>query len=218
MIKVAPSILSGDFSRLGEEVRRLEAAEADWVHVDVMDGMFVPNITVGPGVLRDIRPHCSLPFDVHLMIMKPERYIQEFATSGADIITVHVEASVTIGESLRTIRALGKEAGLSLNPETPVEHVLPYLEQVQLLLVMSVHPGFGGQSFMPDALPKLERLAKLKEENGFQFEIEVDGGINLQTGKRCVEAGATVLAAGSALFKAADLAKEIERWKRLGRQ
>ncbi|HOK28099.1 MAG TPA: ribulose-phosphate 3-epimerase, partial [Methanomassiliicoccaceae archaeon] len=155
MIKIAPSILSADFSRLGEEVGRLETEGADWVHVDVMDGVFVPNITIGPAVVKAIRPCTSLPFDVHLMITSPERYIEQFADAGADYITVHVEATEDVKGAIDRIHSLGKKAGLSLNPETPFTAVEPYLEHIDLLLVMTVRPGFGGQSFMPVGLPKI---------------------------------------------------------------
>jgi ribulose-phosphate 3-epimerase len=213
MTKIAPSILSADFSRLGEEVRRLEADGADWVHVDVMDGIFVPNITIGPGVVRALRPHCRLPFDVHLMIVQPERYIEEFAKAGADSITMHVEATDKVRSNIDLIHGLGKKAGLSLNPETPFEDVLPYLDDIDLLLVMTVHPGFGGQSFIADCIPKIARAREYFDSVGSCAEVEVDGGINAQTGRRCVEAGATVLAAGSALFKHADMRAEMDKWR-----
>jgi ribulose-phosphate 3-epimerase len=213
MTKIAPSVLSADFSRLGEEVRRLEADGADWVHVDVMDGIFVPNITIGPGVVRALRPHCHLPFDVHLMIVQPERYIEEFAKAGADSITMHVEATDKVRSNIDLIHGLGKKAGLSLNPETPFEDVLPYLDDIDLLLVMTVHPGFGGQSFIADCVPKIARAREYFDSVGSCAEVEVDGGINAQTGRRCVEAGATVLAAGSALFKHADMKAEMDKWR-----
>jgi len=214
MTKIAPSILSADFSRLGEEVRRLEANGADWVHVDVMDGVFVPNITIGPGVVGALRPHTRLPFDVHLMIMEPERYIDEFARAGADIITMHVEATDNIRSNIDRIRGLGKKAGLSLNPETPFEEVLPYLDDIDLLLVMTVHPGFGGQSFIADCVPKIARAREYFDSIGSLAEVEVDGGINARTGRQCVKAGATVLAAGSSLFKSADMRAEMDQWRR----
>jgi ribulose-phosphate 3-epimerase len=198
---------------LGEEVRRLEADGADWVHVDVMDGIFVPNITIGPGVVRALRPHCRLPFDVHLMIVQPERYIEEFAKAGADSITIHVEATDKVRSNIDLIHGLGKKAGLSLNPETPFEDVLPYLDDIDLLLVMTVHPGFGGQSFIADCVPKIARAREYFDSVGSCAEVEVDGGINAQTGRRCVEAGATVLAAGSALFKHADMRAEMDKWR-----
>jgi ribulose-phosphate 3-epimerase len=191
----------------------LEVEGADWVHVDVMDGVFVPNITIGPGVIQNIRPHTKLPFDVHLMITEPERYIDVFAKAGADIITIHVEASKDVGSTIDRIHALGKKAGLSLNPETPFEAVLPYLDKIDLLLVMTVHPGFGGQSFMTECVSKITRARKHFMVHGSGAEIEVDGGINCDTGRLCVEAGATVLAAGSSLFKCKDMSGEMGKWK-----
>ncbi|WP_019176846.1 ribulose-phosphate 3-epimerase [Methanomassiliicoccus luminyensis] len=217
MIKVAPSILSADFSRLGEEVRRVEREGADWVHVDVMDGVFVPNITIGPMVVQHLRPHTKLPFDVHLMIREPEKYVEDFAKAGADYITIHVEASRHVSETLDRIHALGKKAGLSLNPETPFDHVVPYLDKVDLLLIMTVHPGFGGQSFMPEVVPKIALAREYFDEIGNKAEIEIDGGINYDTGKLCVKEGATALAAGSALFKAPDMGREMQRWKAMDR-
>lgn len=213
MVKIAPSILSADFSRLGEEVKRLEREGADWVHVDVMDGMFVPNITIGPGVIQNLRSHTKLPFDVHLMITEPERYIEVFAKAGADIITLHVEASKSVSATIDRIHALGKKAGLSLNPETPFEAVLPFLPKVDLLLVMTVHPGFGGQSFISECVPKIARAREFFDAHGSCADIEVDGGIDCETGRICVEAGATVLAAGSSLFKCNNMGGEMSRWR-----
>lgn len=216
MLKIAPSILSADFSRLGEEVHRVEECEADWLHVDVMDGMFVPNITIGPAVIRNIRPHTSLPFDVHLMIVKPERYLKDFASAGADYITIHVEACDHIKDSIDMIHSLGKKAGISLNPATPLKNVIPFLDQIELLLIMTVNPGFGGQSFMSEVVPKIMQARKILDEGGHRFDIEIDGGINATTGKLCAEAGATVLAAGSALFSSKDMKKEISSWRQFG--
>lgn len=213
MVKVAPSILSADFSRLGEEIKRLEREGADWVHIDVMDGVFVPNITIGPMVVQSLRPLTSLPFDVHLMITSPERYVDTFARAGADYITVHVEASDRVEHTLHRIRSLGKKAGLSLNPETPFLAVEPYMDQIDLLLVMTVRPGFGGQSFMPECLPKIERAREMIDRLGLEVEIAVDGGINCDTGRRCIEAGATVLDAGSSLFKCPSMAGEMSQWR-----
>lgn len=213
MIKVAPSILSADFSRLGDEIRRVEKAGADWVHVDVMDGNFVPNITIGPGVVKAIRPHTCLPFDVHLMILRPENYVEEFAKAGADLITIHIESSDKVGETLDRIRSLGKKPGISLNPETPFTEVVPFMKEIELLLIMTVNPGFGGQSFMHEVLPKIVQARRYIEENRLEVEIAVDGGINAVTGKIAVEAGASVLDAGSSLFGAEDMTAEIAKWK-----
>ena len=190
MIKIAPSILSADFGALANEVHRVEEAGADWVHVDVMDGMFVPNITIGPEVIKKIRPHTKLPFDVHLMIVQPERYIEAFSKSGADFITIHVEASEYVSETLAKIRSLGKKAGISINPETPFEEVEPYLKEIDLLLVMTVHPGFGGQSFIEEVVPKISSAREYSQKHGLDYDIEIDGGINAATGLRCVKAGA----------------------------
>ncbi|MBN1110272.1 MAG: ribulose-phosphate 3-epimerase [Methanomassiliicoccales archaeon] len=212
MVKVAPSILSADFARLGEEVRRVQEAGADWVHVDVMDGVFVPNLTIGPEVIKALRPHAQIPFDVHLMIEMPERYIERFVECGADYITVHVEASHDIPGVLDMIRRAGRRAGLSLNPDTNLAKVEPYLQDLDLLLVMSVQPGFSGQTFRPEVLSKIARARELRDSLGLRFDIEVDGGINRDTGRSCAEAGATVLAAGSALFRSRDMATEIALW------
>jgi ribulose-phosphate 3-epimerase len=213
MVKIAPSILSANFAILGQEVQRVDRSGADWVHVDVMDGVFVPNISFGPTVIKHVRPHSRLPFDVHLMIVKPERYLKQFADAGADLITVHIEASDQVAESLGTIHVLGKGAGVSVNPETAFERAMPYLDKIELLLIMSVHPGFGGQSFIPDVVPKIREAMRLKEENGYRYEIEVDGGINRHTAKVCIDAGATVLVAGNALFGLADMGAELAIWK-----
>ncbi len=215
MTKIAPSILSADFSKLGNEVERLEAQGADWVHVDIMDGVFVPNLTIGPGVVKAIRPFTLLPFDVHLMIVEPERYLEVFAQAGADIITMHVEATKDVRNCIEMIHSLGKKAGISLNPETPFEAVVPYLEDIDLLLVMTVHPGFGGQSFMESCVPKIAQARECMDDHGYRAELEVDGGINYDTARTAMEAGATVLAAGSSLFKSRDMKAEITRWRQL---
>jgi ribulose-phosphate 3-epimerase len=214
MIKVAPSILSADFSKLGEEIKRLGSAGADWVHVDVMDGNFVPNITIGPGVVKAIRPYTDLPLDVHLMILRPEDYVEKFAEAGADYITIHVEACDRVMETLEMIGSLGRHPGISLNPSTPFKEVTPFMEQLDLLLIMTVNPGFGGQSFMHEVIPKIREAREFVDENELDLEIAIDGGINAETGRLVVEAGATVLDAGSSLFGADDMAAEIERWKR----
>lgn len=215
MAKVAPSILSADFSKLGDEIRLLEKEGADWIHIDVMDGVFVPNITIGQGVVKSLRPCTDLPFDVHLMITKPERYVKEFADAGSDYITFHLEATECVMETIDLIHSLGKKAGISICPETPFDAVLPYLQKLDLLLIMTVHPGFGGQAFMPECLSKIKEARNAVKENNYSLEISVDGGINYDTGKTAVSAGASVLAAGSAIFKADNIRSEIEKWHML---
>ncbi|WP_042223812.1 ribulose-phosphate 3-epimerase [Oceanobacillus manasiensis] len=200
MVKIAPSILSADFSKLGEEIKEVENGGADYIHVDVMDGHYVPNITIGPLVVEGIRPITSLPLDVHLMIENPDAYIPAFAKAGADIITVHQEASRHIHRSIQLIRDNGVKAGVVINPGTPVEMLYPILPEVDLVLLMSVNPGFGGQSFIPSTIQRIKQVADFREKNNLSFEIEVDGGINVTTAKQCSEAGADVLVAGSAIF------------------
>ena len=208
-VKIAPSILSADFARLGEEVRALEAAGADWVHVDVMDGRFVPNITLGPPIVSALRKVTKLPLDCHLMIVEPERYVEAFAAAGADVISVHAEASVHLHRTLSHIRSLGKRAGVVLNPSTD-ERVLEYvLEVTDLVLVMSVNPGFGGQSFIKEVVPKIARIRKQIDERGLAIDLQVDGGINKDTARTVVEAGANVLVAGNAVFSNASYAAAI---------
>ncbi|MBR9824975.1 MAG: ribulose-phosphate 3-epimerase [Alphaproteobacteria bacterium] len=200
-IQISPSILSADFSKLGEEVRAIDTAGADWIHIDVMDGHFVPNLTIGPGVIKALRPHTDKPFDVHLMIEPVDPYLEAFADAGADIITAHPEAGPHFHRTVQTIKGLGKKAGAALNPSTPVEVIDYVLEELDLVLIMSVNPGFGGQSFITSQLRKIETLRERIERAGLSAIIEVDGGVNPQTARQCVEAGASALVAGSAVFK-----------------
>ena len=202
MIKLAPSILSADFARLGEQIAEVARAGADYIHVDVMDGHFVPNITVGAPVVASIRPVTSLPLDVHLMIEHPERYVSQFVQAGADIITVHVEASAHLHATIRLIKELGARAGVSINPPTPLGVVEEFLPHVELVLVMSVNPGFGGQPFIPETLPRIARIRKLLDDRGLRAELEVDGGINADNAPDIVKAGADVLVAGNSIFRA----------------
>ena len=209
MIKISPSILSADFSRLGEDVQAVDRAGADYIHIDVMDGHFVPNITIGPLVVEALRKVTAKPLDVHLMIENPDLYISDFAKAGADIITVHQEAVPHLHRTLQLIKSLGKKAGVSLNPATPVETLDVILDELDLVLIMSVNPGFGGQSFIPSALDKIRALRQRITERGLSTELEVDGGVKIDNIREVVAAGADVLVAGSAVFNTEDYAATI---------
>jgi len=217
MIKIAPSILSADFARLGDEIRAIDAAGADYVHVDVMDGHFVPNITIGPLIVEAIRPVTELPLDVHLMIENPDLYIPDFAKAGADIIVVHAEAATHLHRSVQLIKSLGKKAGVSLNPATPLAALEMVLPDIDLALLMTVNPGFGGQSFIATCLPKISALRKMIDDLGKPIELEVDGGVKVDNIKQIAAAGADVFVAGSAVFGADDYTSTIAALKANGR-
>ncbi|MEF8879594.1 MAG: ribulose-phosphate 3-epimerase [Candidatus Thermoplasmatota archaeon] len=213
MVKVAPSILSADFSKLGEEIKAIEKAEADWVHIDVMDGHFVPNITIGPAVISKIRNTTDLFFDVHLMIEDPNRYIENFVDAGADLITFHVEAVENPSSIIKKIKEFGCKAGVSLNPDTPAEEIEDLLPLVDLVLVMTVHPGFGGQSFITDVLSKIKKVRELIDTSDREIILEVDGGVNDKNSVKLREYGVDVLVAGSFIFKSKDYSKAINSLK-----
>lgn len=216
MIKIAPSILSADFAQLGAEVQEVVEAGADWIHIDVMDGHFVPNITIGPLIVEAIRPVTTIPFDVHLMIENPDQYIEAFAKAGADYITVHVEACTHLHRTLQLIKSYDVKPGVVLNPHTPIESILPILEEVDLVLFMTVNPGFGGQAFIPSVLKKVKALREIIEEHQLSIDIQIDGGINEETIVEAVEAGANVFVAGSAIYGKENRKEALERIKDAG--
>ena len=200
-IKISPSILSADFSQLGNEIKRLEEGGADMIHVDVMDGHFVPNLTMGPPIIKALRQCTTLPFDVHLMISPVHKYIKDYADAGADIITIHPEATENLKSSIQHIKSLNKKVGISLNPKTKIDLIINLLNEIDLVLIMSVNPGFGGQKFMPEVLEKIKELKKIKDQKNLEFDIEIDGGINFNNNKLAIEAGANILVSGTTIFK-----------------
>ena len=214
-IQISPSILSADFSQLGNEIKKLEQGGADLIHVDVMDGHFVPNLTIGPPVIKNLRKYTKLPFDVHLMISPVHEFIESYADAGADIITIHPEATENLKDSINLIKKFGKKVGVSLNPKTEIKTLIEEIENIDLVLVMSVNPGFGGQKFMPEVLDKIKELKRIKDENQYHFDIEVDGGINFSNSKIVLEAGANILVSGTTVFKENDgnIKTNIEKLK-----
>ncbi len=214
-IKISPSILSADFSQLGNEIRKLEKAGADMIHVDVMDGHFVPNLTIGPPVIQALKKHSSIPFDVHLMISPVHKYIKAYAEAGADIITIHPEATDDLKSTINEIKGLNKKVGVSLNPGTKINTITNDLDKIDLVLIMSVNPGFGGQRFMPEVLTKIKDLKKIQKERDLKFDIEIDGGINFENSKIAIEAGANILVSGTTIFKSnnGDIKRNIELLK-----
>ena len=214
-VQISPSILSADFSQLGNEIKRLEEGGADLIHVDVMDGHFVPNLTIGPPVIKALKKNCSLKFDVHLMISPVHKYIDAYSEAGADIITIHPEATEDLSASIKKVKDLKKKIGVSLNPQTKVSVIEDYLHKVDLVLIMSVNPGFGGQTFMPEVLEKIKKLKKIQKEKNLNFDIEIDGGINFENSKIAIEAGANILVSGTTVFKSnnGDIKKNIDLLK-----
>jgi len=214
-IQISPSILSADFSQLGNEIKKLEEGGADMIHVDVMDGHFVPNLTIGPPVIKALRKQCSIKFDVHLMISPVHKYIEAYADAGADIITIHPEATENLEESISKIKSLNKKVGVSLNPESKLDLITNYLEKIDLVLIMSVNPGFGGQKFMPEVLDKIKQLKEIKSKKNINFDIEIDGGINFDNCQLAIEAGANILVSGTTVFKSnnGDIKKNINLLK-----
>ena len=214
-IKISPSILSANFSQLGDEIKRLEDGGADMIHIDVMDGHFVPNLTIGPPVIKALRNYTKLPFDVHLMISPVHKYIKDYAEAGANIITIHPEATDNLQESIKHIKNFGKKVGVSLNPNTQIDVIEKLLAEINLVLIMSVHPGFAGQKFIPNVLDKIKELKKIKDKKNLNFDIEVDGGINFDNSKLVIEAGANILVSGTTIFKnnKGDIKKNIDTLK-----